>query len=391
MPVAEIIAIGTELLLGESQDTNTSFIARALREAGIDLYRTTMIGDNPDRIAQAIREAMSRADIILTTGGLGPTIDDPARQAVALAVGVPLEFQPQLWTQIQERFKRYGRLATENNRRQAYIPQGSIPIENPVGTAPSFIVETGENVIASMPGVPREMEHMLHHTILPYLTRRYSLSGTIMSFVLHTAGVGESQVDEWISDLEESANPTVGLLAHPGQVDIRITAKADSNAEAQQMIAHMEAQVRARLGEHIYGSSHEKLEDILSRQLQERGWKLAILECGLEGWLVSRLASVGGFSGRSIEELGCSARLRNQVDAVYQQLKADVCVGASLERSPDKQVLQMVMITPTGVLEATRSWGGPPALSILWATNIILDFIRRNLMSVPENTHIDQK
>jgi nicotinamide-nucleotide amidase len=269
MPVAEIIAIGTELLLGELQDTNTRYMARALREVGIDLYRTTIIGDNAERIAQAIREGMARADIILTTGGLGPTIDDPTRQAAALAVGVPIEFQPELWEQIEQRFQRYGRKATENNRRQAFIPAGSIPIENPVGTAPGFFIETSACIIAAMPGVPREMEYLLDHTILPYLKQKFSLQGTIKAYILHTAGVGESQIDEWISELEESRNPTVGLLAHAGQVDIRVTAKADSVDEADRLIEQMAATIRERLGDHIFGSNGEKLEDVVSARLQE--------------------------------------------------------------------------------------------------------------------------
>ncbi|NMB88382.1 MAG: competence/damage-inducible protein A, partial [Chloroflexi bacterium] len=131
MPAAEIIAIGTELLLGEIQDTNTQFLARTFRDAGIDLYRTTMIGDNAERIAQAIRESLTRCDIIITTGGLGPTVDDPTRLAVAQAMGVDIEFRPELWEQIKSRFARYGRQATDNNRRQAYIPQGAQAIENP--------------------------------------------------------------------------------------------------------------------------------------------------------------------------------------------------------------------------------------------------------------------
>jgi len=140
MPTAEIIAIGTELLLGETADTNTRFIARTLRGLGVDLFRTSTIGDNAGRIAQAIREALARAEIVITTGGLGPTVDDPTRQAVAQAVGVELEFRPELWEQITARVARYGRTPTENQKRQAYIPKGAISIENPVGTAPAFIV-----------------------------------------------------------------------------------------------------------------------------------------------------------------------------------------------------------------------------------------------------------
>ena len=155
MPTAEIITIGTELLLGETIDTNTRYIARALRDKGVDLFRTSTIGDNPNRIAEIIREGLQRADIIITTGGLGPTIDDPTRNAIALAIGVETEFRPELWFQIKERFGRYGRTPTENNKRQAFVPKGAIAVENTVGTAPAFICELYDHVIIALPGVPR--------------------------------------------------------------------------------------------------------------------------------------------------------------------------------------------------------------------------------------------
>jgi molybdenum cofactor synthesis domain-containing protein len=150
MPTAEIIAIGTELLLGEIQDTNTQFLARQLRNIGIDLYRSTQIGDNTERIAAVIQEAMDRSDIVITTGGLGPTVDDPTREAVARAFGVQTVYHPELWQQILERYRSYSRQPTENNRRQAYLPYNAIAIENPVGTAPAFRVETAKNVIISL-------------------------------------------------------------------------------------------------------------------------------------------------------------------------------------------------------------------------------------------------
>ncbi|HJS18601.1 MAG TPA: competence/damage-inducible protein A, partial [Anaerolineales bacterium] len=172
MPSAEIITIGTEILLGEIVDTNTRYIARTLRGMGVDLYRTITIGDNVDRIATAIQHSMERAEIVITTGGLGPTVDDPTREAVAKAAGVELEFREDLWEQVVAIISRYGRKPSENQKRQAYVPKGSIGIPNPVGTAPCFIVENPplplgkglgvrESVVISLPGVPNEMEHIL--------------------------------------------------------------------------------------------------------------------------------------------------------------------------------------------------------------------------------------
>jgi competence/damage-inducible protein CinA-like protein len=231
MPSAEIITIGTEILLGEIVDTNTRYIARTLRGMGVDLYRTITIGDNVERIAEAIRHSMQRAEIVITTGGLGPTIDDPTREAVARAVGVEMEFREDLWEQVVAIISRYGRKPSENQRRQAYVPKGAIGIPNPVGTAPCFIVETERNAVVSLPGVPNEMEHILHESIIPYLQKRFDLNEIIKIRVLHCAGLGEGMIDEKIADLERLSNPTVGLAAHTGVVDIRIAAKARDEAE----------------------------------------------------------------------------------------------------------------------------------------------------------------
>src|SRR3990172_10571711 len=256
MPSAEIITIGTEILLGEIVDTNTRYIARLMRGLGVDLYRTTTIGDNVERIAEAIQNAIERADIVITTGGLGPTVDDPTREAVARAFDVETEFRQELWEQILEVVTRYGRVPSENQKRQAHVPKGAIAIKNKVGTAPAFIMEAlspltpgppphgggefsplpkgegmGVRAVISLPGVPKEMEHLLHEAVIPYLQARYNLDQIIKVRLLHTAGAGEADIDESIGDFELLANPTVGLAAHSGIVDIRIAAKARTEAE----------------------------------------------------------------------------------------------------------------------------------------------------------------
>src|SRR5512134_2139131 len=271
MPSAEIITIGTEILLGEIVDTNTRYIARTLRGLGVDLYRTITIGDNVERIADAIRHSMDRAEIVITTGGLGPTVDDPTREAVAKAAGVELEFRQDLWEQVVAIISRYGRKPSENQKRQAYIPAGAIAIPNPVGTAPCFIVETEHNAVVSLPGVPNEMEHILHESVIPYLQKRFHLDEIIKIRVLHCAGLGEGMIDEQIADLETLSNPTVGLAAHTGVVDIRIAAKAKSEMEADRMIAEIEAQIDERLGDFVFGADEETLEDVVLREVAKRG------------------------------------------------------------------------------------------------------------------------
>ncbi len=307
MPSAEIITIGTEILLGEIVDTNTRYIARLLRGLGVDLYRTITIGDNVERIAEAIRASLEHADIVITTGGLGPTVDDPTREAVARAFGVQTEFREELWEQILEVVTRYGRKASENQKRQAYVPEGAIPIKNNVGTAPSFIMESpspltplpqgegpGVRVVISLPGVPKEMEHILHESVIPYLQTHFNLNQIIKVRLLHTAGAGESEIDEKIGEFETLTNPTVGLAAHTGIVDIRIAAKAETEAEADRMITDIENQMRERLGGLVYGVDDDTLEAAALKAASDRNWNLVAVEAGSGGVLTRRLANAAG-------------------------------------------------------------------------------------------------
>lgn len=291
---AEIVTTGTELLLGEIVDTNSTYIARRLLEIGLNLYYKTSVGDNEERAAQVLRQALARSDVVITTGGLGPTVDDVTRQAVALATGRQLVFVPELWEQICARFARWSRQPTENNRRQAYMPDGAIPIENPVGTAPCFIVESPDGIVISLPGVPREMEYLMVRNVIPYLREKLGLTEIIKAKTLRTAGIGESSIDHLIGDLMTASNPTVGLAAHAGQTDVRIAAKAQSEAEADRLIGEMESRVRERLGRHIYGEGKELLEEALVKRLRERGLTLAVLETNSRGSVAQRLANVSG-------------------------------------------------------------------------------------------------
>jgi competence/damage-inducible protein CinA-like protein len=379
MPSAEIIAIGTELLLGEIVDTNSHYIARNLRDLGVDLFRTSTVGDNAQRIASLIRESLGRAEIIITTGGLGPTVDDPTRDAVALAFGVPTEYRPELWEQIRRRFARFGRLPTENNKRQAYVPQGAVPMENPVGTAPCFIMETPTQAVISLPGVPSEMEYLMQNAVLPYLRQRFDLRGVIKARVLHTAGAGESQIDDLIGDLEELSNPTVGLAAHAGQVDVRITAKADSLEAANSLIAPVEADLHQRLGDWIYGADADTLESVALAALSGRGWTLAAVEAGMGGELLRKLTAAPAETFRGGETLAERPQADDFCELVetYRQGRgADVGLGVLLHPGPEKQEVFIVLITPTGAQQFARPYGGPPNYGSRWAVNHALNLIR---------------
>jgi molybdopterin-biosynthesis enzyme MoeA-like protein len=330
---------------------------------------------------------MERCDIILTTGGLGPTVDDPTRDAIALAFETKTEFQPELWDQIQSRFQRVGRQPTENNKRQAYVPLGALIIENPVGTAPSFIMETEKHAIIALPGVPREMEYLIEHAVLPYLRNRYHLTGMIKARILHSAGVGESQIDELIGDLETLSNPTIGLAAHSGQVDIRITAKANSEAEANSLIQPVETEIRNRLGTWIYGADEETLEKAALNAAQKQGWSLAVMEAGLGGDLLRRLASAAQEQqtsrtsifrgGEVIADLPTPQELHDFVQTYRSNKQVDICLGVAVYPGTEKRDVHIVLITPEGQQQFTRPYGGPPEYAPRWALHHSLDFLRK--------------
>ena len=380
MTSAEIITIGTEILLGEIVDTNTRYIARTLRSMGVDLYRTITIGDNVDRIADAIRDSMEQADIVITTGGLGPTIDDPTREAVAKAVGVETEFREDLWEQVVETIARYGRKPSENQKRQAYVPKGALGLKNPVGTAPCFIVERppllsgeglGVRAVISLPGVPQEMEHVLHESVIPYLQKRFNLDEIIKVRVLHCSGLGEGMIDEKIADLETLSNPTVGLAAHTGVVDIRIAAKAKSESEANEMIAKVETDVRERLGSIVFGADEDTLEEVVLDLVAARGLTLTAIESGLDGLLSRKVPHTASLLNLTVDSLMQALR------SARADSKADIALGVTI--FPEERAAEMAMITPKGEKTHHITYGGPPRSLPRWSMNLALNWLRMTL------------
>jgi nicotinamide-nucleotide amidase len=236
-------------------------------------------------MALVLRQGLQRSDVIITTGGLGPTVDDVTREAVARATDRELVLYPECLAQIEAIFARWGRQLGENNRRQAYLPVDSIPIPNPVGTAPGFIVETGHGAIIALPGVPREMQHLMQTAVLPYLKQRLGETQVVIKTrILRTVGLGESWIDERIDAQMRSSNPTVGLAAHYGIVDIRIAARAATTDEADAMIADMEAQVRAAIGDDgIFGAGDDKIEEVTGQLLARADVRLAVVESATGG------------------------------------------------------------------------------------------------------------
>ncbi|MGH7852857.1 MAG: CinA family nicotinamide mononucleotide deamidase-related protein, partial [Candidatus Binatia bacterium] len=284
MATAEIVAIGSELLLGQIVDTNSAWMAQRLTALGVNLYFKSVVGDNPGRMKQVISRALERADIVITSGGIGPTQDDLTREIVAEVTGQKLVQDAGMLAQVEEHFRRRGRPMTPNNIRQSYMPEGAIPIKNPNGTAPSFIVEDPRAVIYSLPGVPVEMKWLFENEVEPYLRRKFNLAEVIHYRVLKIIGIGESAVDDKVGHLiANSNNPTVGVLALPGQVDVRIAAKAANRDEAMKLIAPVEAEVRQLLGAAIFAADDETMEHVVGKLLRVHNKTVAACEdltCG---------------------------------------------------------------------------------------------------------------
>jgi competence/damage-inducible protein CinA-like protein len=297
MTSAEIITIGTEMLLGQLVDTNTAVIARALAEIGVDVRRETSVGDNEASIAAAVSEAIARAEIVVCAGGLGPTVDDMTRGAVAAALGRPLVLDAESIRHLEAMFSRLKRPMTDNNRIQAYFPQGAAPLPNPNGSAPGFVVERDGRAVLALPGPPRELLPMLRDHAIPWIERRFAPNAVLVTRVLRTAGAGESDLDARIADLfREQKNPSIAMLAHPGLVDVKITAKAATRDAARALIDELEPRVRERLGDCVYAEDAGTLESLAGALLQRRGWTLAVGESCTGGSLAAAVTSVPGAS-----------------------------------------------------------------------------------------------
>lgn len=390
---AEIVTTGTELLLGQIDDTNATYLARQLCDLGIDVHFRTTVGDNEHRIAHVLTQALERADLVLMTGGLGPTVDDVTRDAVSRASGRPLVLFPELLAQIEAFFASVGATMSDNNRRQAYLPEGCLPVENPVGTAPAFIVEQDSGTIIALPGVPREMRYLMQHAVIPYLVRRRGRPEVLVTRILRTVAVGESHIDRLIADLETSSNPTVGLSAHPGQTDVRIVAKAGTRAEAQALVAPVEAEIRRRLGASIYATGDLTLESVVASLLLERNATLSVLETETRGDITRRMGThpdafrgsivaVDGPSAATVlnlEKENPTGRVGALVLSEAVRRAWDSCYGLAVVGDAEDQ--PWVAISWDGGEDTRRlRFRGRDARARAWTATLALEFLRRLLL-----------
>jgi nicotinamide-nucleotide amidase len=334
---------------------------------------------------------------VITTGGLGPTVDDVTREAVARATKRPLVLFSDLLVQIETFFHSIGAIMSENNRRQAHLPEGCIPIENPVGTAPGFIVEDEQGTIITLPGVPRELYYLMEHAVAPYLQRRLGRRDVLVTRILRTVAMGESRVDQAIADLETSANPTVGLSAHPGQTDVRIVAKAPTQAEAEALVADFEATIRQRLGPAIYATGDATLEAAIAATLVEKQATIAIAETVTQGALSRRLASHPEvFQGAVVAENG--PRLAALLGLPQKELpggpgaallagRVRQAWGASYGLSvlADEPEWTWVAVAREGRTETRRfRFRGRDRRAQYWTTTLALEFLRRLLLGLAD-------
>ena len=295
--IVEIIAVGTELLLGQITNRNASYLGGKLAESGFDAHFQVVVGDNLDRMVDAIQTALSRADALILTGGIGPTQDDVTREAIAAATGRPLEFNDEFAAQLRKFWESRGREMPESNLRQAEYPQGAEQIPNPKGTAPALALEHEGRWIFALPGVPAEMQFLVEGEILPRLRDAAGVEHVVLSRLIRTWGRSESQVAEILDDIyHESTNPSVAFLASAAEIKVRITAKAETEEEAEALIRPHEREIRRRLGSSVFGSDEETIERVVLELLAEKGWTLATAESATAGLVAARIASVPGAS-----------------------------------------------------------------------------------------------
>lgn len=379
---AEILMIGTELLLGQIVDTNASYLGQTMAEHGLNLYQKTTVGDNLPRICRCLDEALDRSDVVITSGGLGPTEDDLTREAIAEVLGRPLEMQPELLERLETIFSFIGRSMSENNKKQALLPQGGVAIENPNGTAPGILVDDPRGVIISMPGVPHELKPMMENHALPFIKKKFGIEAVLQSRVLKVCGMGESKVDEAMGDLiRDQSNPTVGVLASPDVVRIRITARAENSEAAAALIAPVEEAIYSRLPGRILGADDDTIESVVDGLLNDRGWTLGVGESASGGFILQRLSWAGcrSFRGGFVAPPdNANATAEALAHDARKQTGSDCGLGVGIDA--DGAQTCVVFSTPDGDVDWTLRW---PVTDKRFQTRVgitALDLVRRHLV-----------
>lgn len=292
---AEIIAVGTELLLGQIINTNAWYISQRLPEAGVNVYYHSVVGDNPERLTRCLNIAIERSDVIITTGGLGPTNDDITKEIIAKILGKELVLHEEILREMEAFFKKRNREMTQNNLKQAYLPKGSIIIKNKNGTAPGCIIESNGKIVIMLPGPPSEMKPMFEEKVLPYFLEKSGYM--IASKYVRIFGMGESQVESKIIDIiENQTNPTIAPYAKEGEVMLRITARCKRGESPEELINSVINKIRERLGDAVYSVENKELEEVAANLLISNNLTISIAESCTGGLISKKLTDVAGIS-----------------------------------------------------------------------------------------------
>lgn len=344
---AEIMAVGTELLLGDILNTNAQFLAQELANLGIEVYYQTVVGDNPQRLKDTIYYAFSRADLIITTGGLGPTEDDLTKETAAEYFGEKLVLDERALGRIKKYFDRTGRTMTQNNVKQAMVPENNCTVlYNDNGTAPGIIIEKNGKMIVMLPGPPRETVPMFLNQVKPYLAAKQEY--TFISRVLRVAGVGESAMEDKVKDLiDAQTNPTIAPYAKNGEAILRITAKAKDEREANALIDPVAAALKERLGVAVYAEGETDMQTVVAEMLLEKKLTVAVAESCTGGMIASSLVEYSGISDALVEgcvtysndakmrRLGVKAETLEKFGAVSEETAAEMAEGIAKTSGAD--------------------------------------------------------
>lgn len=304
--IVEIVTTGTELLLGQIINTNTPFLSEKLNELGFDVLYHSTVGDNKIRMTQVLSNALQRSDIIITSGGLGPTQGDITKEVAAQLLNRPLFLHEESVTHITGLFAKRKLPMVDSNLRQAMIPQGAIVLKNENGTAPGLIIEHNTKIIILLPGPPQELELMFEHSVVPYLKNHFNSQGSIVSRILHTFGIGESSLEEQIKEfILSQSNPTIALLARKDEIIIRLTAKGATQKEANDLIDELEGQIRQKIADYIWGLDNDTLEANIGEILTKKQLTVALAESCTGGLVTSRITDISGSSGYLVGSIVC--------------------------------------------------------------------------------------
>ena len=359
--IAELVSIGTELLMGQIANTDAQYISQKLSEVGIDLYYQDVVGDNPQRLKNVMELALSRADIVITTGGLGPTKDDLTKETIAEMLNLPMVEDEYTVTKLKATFARMGSKITENNFRQAMFPQGCIILENFAGTAPGCIVEKDGKTVIILPGPPHELKKMFETSVVPYLSHK--TNAIIHSKILHIFGMGESLVEDTIQDLiEKQTNPTIAPYAGLAEVTLRLSAKCGKDEDPEAIFEPVEKEIYSRIGKFIYAEGDVTMAQVVAKLILESGKKIAIAESCTGGMICSDLVATPGISEALLEgivsysneskvkRLGVSQKTLDTYGAVSRETAIEMAKGL-VEQGADLAVSTTGIAGPGGGTE----------------------------------------